>query len=456
MSSYSSPSVDTNFPHTSLTTIDPNSPPSYASLSVIAKELNANAISVHSNRGNGKLGHLSLTITTTAYLVKSGNVVFDIPLHPGTQASHAVGATSYQITEANRQHDAQLKDFYVYQQTDNILKRLLLAAIPDTYTDAIKDDDTGYGSITTLTIITHLLDTYGEISDREIEDNIATMSTPWSPSTPIEDLFRQLNIAQKFSVKANDPISDKVYIRVGLKLIKEAGILVDTCREWSLLPSTSRTKVQFHLVFAKAFRYHTETETVQSAGLQNPHESYDVANAAYDHLLAAAQDPALRGWLPPPTPPTLDPPTIASPPNHVMPPPSQPYTPDLAATATTGQAETGINAAFTYCWTHGLIARNPNNTQPDRIHTSATCFNQAQGHQMSSTLTNMLGGNATVYQAPRNNNRGGRDGGRGNGRHRGGRGGGRGTGRRGGRRQNAQPVAAEPTAAVSPDRKSVV
>ena len=222
MSSYSSPSVDTNFPHTPLTTIDTNSPTSHALLSVIAKEVNANAISVHSNRGNGRLGYLSLTITTTVYLVKSGNVAFDVPLHPGTQASHALGATSYQITEANRQHDAELKNFYVYKQTDNILKRLLLAAIPDTYTDAIKDDDTGYGSITTLTIIVHLLDTYGEISDWEIEDNIATMSTPWSPSTPIEDYFRQLNVAQKFSVKASDHISDKVYIRIGLKLIKEA------------------------------------------------------------------------------------------------------------------------------------------------------------------------------------------------------------------------------------------
>ena len=53
------------------------------------------------------------------------------------------------------------------------------------------------------------------------------MSTPWSPSTPIEDHFRQLNVAQKFSIKASDHISDKVYIRIGLKLIKEAEILVD-------------------------------------------------------------------------------------------------------------------------------------------------------------------------------------------------------------------------------------
>ena len=72
----------------------------------MSKELNANAVSLHSNRGNDKLGHLSLTITTTGYLVKSSNVIFDIPIHPGIHTPHAEGSTSFQITEANRQHDA--------------------------------------------------------------------------------------------------------------------------------------------------------------------------------------------------------------------------------------------------------------------------------------------------------------------------------------------------------------
>ena len=78
----------------------------------------------------------------------------------------------------------------------------------------------------------------------------------------IEDLFRHLNVAQKFSVKIQNPISNTVYICIGLKLIKEARILVDTCREWWLFPSISRSKDHFYLIFAKAFRYHTETEIV--------------------------------------------------------------------------------------------------------------------------------------------------------------------------------------------------
>ena len=58
----------------------------------------------------------------------------------------------------------------VSNQTDNILKRILLAAIPHTYTEAIKDDETGYGQVTTLTILTYLMDIHGEISD-----NVNTM-----------------------------------------------------------------------------------------------------------------------------------------------------------------------------------------------------------------------------------------------------------------------------------------
>ena len=145
-----------------------------------------------------------------------------------------------------------------------------------------------------------------------------------------------------------------------------------------MIPITSRTKNHFHLVFAKALRYHTEAETVQSAGLQSPHVSYDVANAAYDQLPAVVQDTILRGWILPPTPLIFDSPTIAPSPNQDIPQLSQHHTQDLAATTMTGQAARSIDTVFTYCWTHDLIARNTNNTQHDRIHTSATCFNRAQ------------------------------------------------------------------------------
>ena len=165
MLSQSSPSVNTHFPQVSLTPINPNLPPSYASLFILAKELNANAISVHSYRGDGKLYQLSLIITNAQHLLKSIIITFDTPTHLVAQATRATTGTRFQITVANRHHDARLKEFNTYNQIDNVFKRLIQFTIPDTYTDAVKDDDTGYGSVTTLTILTHLWDSYGEISD---------------------------------------------------------------------------------------------------------------------------------------------------------------------------------------------------------------------------------------------------------------------------------------------------
>ena len=69
---------------------------------------------------------------------------------------------------------------------------------------------------------------------------------------------------------------------------------------------------------------------------------------------------------------------------------------------------------------------------------------------MSSTLTNMVGGNATVYKETCNLNRGGRDDGHRNGRRRGGRYDDHGDGRRGGRHDHTHPTASQPAAAVSP------
>ena len=69
---------------------------------------------------------------------------------------------------------------------------------------------------------------------------------------------------------------------------------------------------------------------------------------------------------------------------------------------------------------------------------------------MSSTLTNMLGDNTTVYKATRNPNRGGRDGGRRNGHRHGGRDSGREDGGRGDRHDYTHPTASQHNADVPP------
>ena len=101
-------------------------------------------------------------MTNPQYFLKSGNINFDTLTRQGTQPTHSVTATSFHIMDTNRQHDTWFKDFHTYYQTNNILKLLILSTISQTYTVAVKDDDTGYRLATTLTILPHLWDLYGE------------------------------------------------------------------------------------------------------------------------------------------------------------------------------------------------------------------------------------------------------------------------------------------------------
>jgi hypothetical protein len=104
--------ITSAFPHPSLT--PSASRPSYATLTVWQKELSGNAASVISHLGDGRQGHLALTISEAKYLAITNNVAFVPPLNPPLQPEQATGATGPQITEANRLHLELKQTFNTY------------------------------------------------------------------------------------------------------------------------------------------------------------------------------------------------------------------------------------------------------------------------------------------------------------------------------------------------------
>ena len=112
--------ITSAFPHPSLT--PSASRPSYATLTVWQKELSGNAASVISHLGDGRQGHLALTISEAKYLAITNNVAFVPPLNPPLQPEQATGATGPQITEANRLHLELKQTFNTYQAVDQALR----------------------------------------------------------------------------------------------------------------------------------------------------------------------------------------------------------------------------------------------------------------------------------------------------------------------------------------------
>lgn len=118
------------FPHATITVI--TGEPTAASLSLMQKELYANAAAIPSTNGSAH-GHLAIMMPTAEYDALPGVQPFPVPKAPGKLPTHATSATGAQITETNRQHDFAAEQFTVYSQVAAALKSQIIAAINPTY-----------------------------------------------------------------------------------------------------------------------------------------------------------------------------------------------------------------------------------------------------------------------------------------------------------------------------------
>ena len=349
--------------------------PTYASILAARISLNSNATTIASSAGGGLHGHLALVMTEAEYLALTG-VAFIVPVAP-PELVHAAGATAANIIEDNRLHKSASAEFQRYHYTDQALRQQLIAATPEVYIQAVKDPLLGFGRVTTLTILTHLRTTYGEITAEDLEANQLRMATDWNPPTPIEDLFEQLRSGEAFAVDGGDPPSEPRLVRLGYSIIQKTGLFEVACREWRYKPQVDKTFANLQLHFKKGDRDRQLTITSGTAGY---HGAHNVAAQPTVPITPATEMAALKLQIETLTA-AMAAASYASP-NAV---PRTVYTaPTMAATIAT--AATGTP---TYCWTHG--------TSTNSRHTSATCMNPAEGHQTTATMENPMGGSTRIW-----------------------------------------------------------
>jgi hypothetical protein len=349
--------------------------PTYASILAARISLNSNATTIASSAGGGLHGHLALVMTEAEYLALTG-VAFIVPVAP-PELVHAAGATAANIIEDNRLHKSASAEFQRYHYTDQALRQQLIAATPEVYIQAVKDPLLGFGRVTTLTILTHLRTTYGEITAEDLEANQLRMATDWNPPTPIEDLFEQLRSGEAFAVDGGDPPSEPRLVRLGYSIIQKTGLFEVACREWRYKPQVDKTFANLQLHFKKGDRDRQLTITSGTAGY---HGAHNVAAQPTVPVPPVNEMAAMRLQIE-----TLTAAMAAASyafPNAI---PRTVYTaPTMAATIAT--AATGTP---TYCWTHG--------TSTNSRHTSATCMNPAEGHQTTATMENPMGGSTRIW-----------------------------------------------------------
>ena len=84
--------------------------PTYAIISEVHKKLKTNSASVHSNLGGGQHSFLGLTLQAMTYTTLTG-VPFILHTNPGTVLTIPAGSSSPQISQFERAHNEELREW---------------------------------------------------------------------------------------------------------------------------------------------------------------------------------------------------------------------------------------------------------------------------------------------------------------------------------------------------------
>ena len=229
--------------------------------------MSTNAASIVSHLGNGLLGLLWLTVSDQVYNTLSA-LPFVPPPNPGPVPIIPANATGVIVTALTDTHNREAKLFHEFNNTDKALKQLLLGAVDDMFTRALKNRYIGYANVTTKALLAHLFTTYGTINGGDLRRNEAAMNTPYDVNLPIEVLFDQIEDGMDYADAGNHPFTPAQIVMKGQQLIQETGMFPDDMKVWKRLPDNDRTWARLKADFTLAHQELRES-TVMGQGPYN-------------------------------------------------------------------------------------------------------------------------------------------------------------------------------------------
>lgn len=333
--------------HDPLTPLDKFSTPTPEAVRKLRQEVYANAQSVASNHGGGNHGHLGMVMPPGDYTrISTGGAEYSFPTQPAIPTYSANAATRGRQRD---QYERNLRDYDEARALRNQLKSQLIRAIPEAHRDVLADPDLGYANVTPFDILHHMIETYGEISEQDLQHNLQTLVAPWDPETTITGVFINGNRCRKLAAEGGDPISDRTYTRALVTIFRNSGVMEEALKDWEKLPKAQKT-------VGNAIKHFTEHDKLRREAKQYLKDAL-TANTAMSN--------------PPPVPPS-DAALSASTPASLPPPPPARTRPCLMG--------------WGYCWSHGVTK-----------HDGYTCHSPSEGHIKEATIEDRRGG---VWRLP--------------------------------------------------------
>jgi hypothetical protein len=158
--------------------------PTYKDITTMQKRLNANFLSIPSNTGGGRHGHLGILMTAGQYTTISPTP-FGVAADPGPVALVLLGTDDIVVANMVRMYDEQNRAFNTHINCDEAGKKLILTAFPKTYTSALEEYLLGYAGVTVRELVQYIIQTYSRIDPTQLADYYTKMTRPYELQDPI-------------------------------------------------------------------------------------------------------------------------------------------------------------------------------------------------------------------------------------------------------------------------------
>ena len=138
--------------------------------------LNGETSYIQNNLGNENLGHMASTAVPAVFSLQCPEG-YVLQGNPRPIAVIPQSATCPQISVLKTNHDGFLRIWRLHNEVEKSCKKMISVLIPECFYRTLKNRYTQFENVTTLTILTHLLTEYGQLSDQAVQDNDVLMKT---------------------------------------------------------------------------------------------------------------------------------------------------------------------------------------------------------------------------------------------------------------------------------------
>jgi hypothetical protein len=202
---------------------------------------------------------------------------FTTPPNPGPLPPRPANLFPQQWEDVKATHKQGIDEYTTSNNLDKSVKKQIIKAIVDPiFLNPLENHFSGYSRVTTRAMIQFLFNSYGNITQLQLDANYKMMKEQWDPSTPIIYVFAKIQEGGDKADADNAPYAMNQVLAIAFNHVFRTGTMQNACERWTSLNPTNKTWARFQTMFTQAHETY-KSLTAQAGGYHGANNACNIA-----------------------------------------------------------------------------------------------------------------------------------------------------------------------------------